>query len=78
MHALLLSSLDPLADRRREAERQLELASTQPGYGLELVQVGLTDPNVAFGIRQMAMVLLKKHVKVLRCPFPALPWFSIT
>ena len=58
----LPASLHSDASVRSAAEAQLSDASKKPGFGVVLAKVTLAQ-EVAPGVRQLAAVLLKQHVK---------------
>ncbi len=59
---LLYASLDPDPSVRAQGEAGLAAGAQQPGFGLALAQVS-TSPDLPYGIKQLAAVVLKKFVK---------------
>ncbi|KAL0051329.1 hypothetical protein WJX82_005781 [Trebouxia sp. C0006] len=62
MISLLQSVLSADAAARRSGELSLAQAAKQSGFGVALVQT-ILQPQYPEGVRQMAAVLLKRHVK---------------
>lgn len=58
----LLAALDPNPATRQAAEAALEAGSKQAGFGATLLKLVLL-PEVPYGLRQLAAVVLKKHVR---------------
>lgn len=58
----LNASLDPNHQVRTFAETSLQQASLQLGYGIALTRVA-ANRELPFGLRQLAAVLLKQHIK---------------
>ena len=76
---LLYATLDANPSVRAQGEAGLASGAMQPGFGLALAQV-CTSPEYAYGIRQLAGLVLRKYVKVRRrvgrvagSPLPAAP-----
>lgn len=62
MITLLQALLDADAATRRSGESSLAQAAKQSGFGVALVQT-ILQQHYPEGVRQMAAVLLKRHVK---------------
>ena len=60
--ALLIEAQSPELNTRRRAEAQLQLATLHPGFGHALVQATVRQ-DLPVGLRQMAGLLLKQHVR---------------
>ena len=60
--ACLLATLDPRDDTRRAAEAALEAGGKQPGFAVALISI-VVQPGLDAGLRQLAAVVLKKHIK---------------
>jgi hypothetical protein len=62
LYGCLLAALDPNPDTRKAAEAALGAGARQPGFGITLLNIMLLQ-EVPYGLRQLAAVVLKKHVK---------------
>lgn len=60
--ACLNSLLSPDPQARRGGENALAQGSQQPGLGVALLEVS-QNPSLPTGLRQLAAVILKKHLK---------------
>ncbi|XP_020590450.1 importin-9 isoform X2 [Phalaenopsis equestris] len=58
----LNATLDTNRELRSFAEASLQQASLQPGYGAALTKITI-NKDIAFGLRQLAAVLLKQFIK---------------
>jgi hypothetical protein len=59
---MLYATLDAEPGMRASGEAGLAASASQPGFGLALAHVAVA-PDLPYGIKQLAAVVLKKYVK---------------
>ena len=62
---MLYATLDATPGVRQQGEAGLAAAACQPGFGLALAHVAVSQ-ELPYGIKQLAAVVLKQYVKVRR------------
>ena len=60
---MLYATLDATPGVRQQGEAGLKAAACQPGFGLALAHVAVSQ-DLPYGIKQLGAVVLKQYVKV--------------
>jgi hypothetical protein len=63
LYQVLLATLQTDPGTRSNAEQVLEASSRSPNFGLFLAQIACSKDAPQPGVRQLAAVVLKKHIK---------------